>query len=418
MKSLEILVIPGYRIFPVDSGGAHGQLTFLDKQQHQHSISLLVTPENLLQEDIPAFQKRFPELNLLPVGYKKKSATKKITAFFKKQYRKFSGKDLAYQLGKSLINGFIINDQEKINGIYEITRGKNYDLIQVEHVRNLGLVTVLPGQVKKIFIHHEIYHTRVQQDLTSLLYSIPFANYITSAAEAAELFWLGRYDGIITFNSDDTELLRQKGLTIPQQVAQPFALFDDELVAIYNAAPKPCLAFVGGEAHFPNKEGLSWFLQNILPLVQKQEPDVTVKITGRWSSGFMAPFANERVQFTGFIDDIDTVLRTAILVVPIRIGSGVRVKVFTAFAKGLPIISTTVGASGIPGLFHKKNVWLADNESSFAEGILELLKNETFRKEISANAFLVAKENFGNGSFVEERNGFYKNILQATGFPK
>ena len=418
MEPLQILVIPGYKIFPIDSGGAHGQLTFLDKQQYQHKISLVVTPENLAEEDIPAFKNRFPELELLPVEYSKPSPVKKIKSFFRKQLRKWSGRDLAYQLGKSHVNGFIINDQEKINSIYKIANEKKYDLIQVEHVRNLGLITVLPRQNKKIFIHHEIYHTRVQQDLTSLRYSNPFAAYITAAAEGAELFWLEKYDGIITFNPEDTELLRHKGITIPQQVAQPFALFNDELVPLYNPSPKPCLAFVGGETHYPNKEGLRWFLQTILPLVQKNEPEVIVKITGRWSPEFMKLFANEHIQFTGFINDLDAIFRTAILIVPIRIGSGVRVKVFTGFAKGLPIVSTNLGVSGIPGLVNKENVLIADEPGLFAENVTLLLQNPSYRKEISEKAFLVAKENFGDGAFVQERNSFYQRIILGDGRSK
>ncbi|MEO6537875.1 MAG: glycosyltransferase [Ferruginibacter sp.] len=415
MEPLQILVIPGYKIFPVDSGGAHGQLTFLDKQQYQHKISLVVTPENLAEEDIPAFKNRFPRLELLLVEYSKHPPLKKIKSFFKKQFRKWSGTDLAYQLGKSHINGFILNDQEKINSIHKIANEKKYDLIQVEHIRNLGLITVLPGQTKKIFIHHEIYHTRVQQDLTSLKYSNPFAAYITAAAEGAELFWLEKYDGIITFNPEDTELLRHKGIAIPQLVAQPFALFDDELVRLYNPSPKPCLAFVGGETHYPNKEGLRWFLQTILPLVQKNEPEVIVKITGRWSPEFVGDFANEHIQFTGFINDLDAILKTAILIVPIRIGSGVRVKVFTGFAKGLPIVSTHLGVSGIPGLVDKENVLIGDGPELFAENITLLLQDQVYRKEISEKAFLVATENFGEGVFVLERNSFYQKIMQGDG---
>ena len=411
MENLRILVIPGYRIFPIDSGGAHGQLTFLEKQQYQYSIDLVATPGNIALEYIEEFKKRFPGLNLLMVGYNKPSASKKIKTFLRKQYRKLSGKDIAYSLNKSRINGFIINDPEHVEAIRELSLQKKYDVIQVEHVKNMGLIEVLAGESKKIFVHHELCHTRLYQDMRSLSYSDVYSRYIASVAEGAEIAWLNKYDGIITFSEDDTALLREKGVMTKQQVARPFALFEDELQYSYDPLQLKNLAFVGGETHYPNKEGLMWFLQNIFPLVQKQLPQIVLQVTGRWSEKFRSTITDQHIQFTGFIDDIDRVLKNAILVVPIRIGSGVRVKVFTSLAKGIPVVSTILGASSIPGLVQNKNIMLADDANLFADSVIQLSRNDSLRKEISENAYRLATENFRNIGFVEERNTFYETIL-------
>ena len=412
MKRYKILVVPGYRIFPIDSGGAHGQLTFLDKQQQQHDIDIVLTPENIDESDIPAFSKRFPKLQILPVGFQKLSGTKKAKAFLLKQWRKISGKDLSYTVGKSKQpNGFFINNPVHVEAVSRFAAAKKYDIIQVEHVKNMGLIAVLPAAVKKIFVHHEIYFSRVQQDMQSLSYNSEFVKYMSGMAEAVEISWLKKYDGIISFNADDTEMLADKGITSPQQVAQPFALFEDELDHIYQPSAPQQLAFVGGETHYPNKEGLTWFLENIFPAIKEKVPDVLLKVTGNWSEATQALYKSNNITFTGFVDDIDSILRTSILVVPIRIGSGVRVKVFTSFAKGLPMVSTTLGASGIPGLKDKENIFLADEAAPFAEAVCRLLTDLSLRKSISDNAFLLAKENFGTGTFVEERNQFYNELI-------
>src|SRR4026209_726450 len=66
LKRFHILVVPDYKIFPIDSGGAHHQLVYLARQQHQHSIEMVVTPKNLSKEYFDDFTKQFPAIKLIP----------------------------------------------------------------------------------------------------------------------------------------------------------------------------------------------------------------------------------------------------------------------------------------------------------------------------------------------------------------
>lgn len=415
MKQLSILVIPGYKLFPVDSGGAHAQLAFLAKQQEQHSIDLLVTPHNIAAEYLNDFKTKFPSLQLITVGYEKSSAVKKLKAFFKKQYRKISQRDHAYKLKKlKHFNGLVSNDASFIDTVKKIAAQKIYDVIQVEHSINMGLIEVLPAHPRKIFVHHEIAHTRIASDLISVGYSKDYASYISSVAEALEINWLRKYDGVITLCREDKELLITKGVTVPALVARPFALFDDELTKDYDAVNDPQLVFVGGESHFPNKEGLSWFLEEVYPLISKERIDTVIKITGHWTEAFSNTYAAQKnIQFTGFIDDINTVLKNGILLVPIRIGSGIRIKVITAFAKGVPVVSTSLGVSGIPGITNNINAIIADTPEAFAAATIQLLENPQLRQKISDQSFELARKEFGQALFAEERNSFYYELLDT-----
>ncbi len=414
MEKLTMLVIPGYQLFPVGTGGAHYQLTFLDKQQYQFMIDLLVTPDNIREEDMPAFQKRFPHLRLLPAGFAKKGTLAKAASFTRKQLRKWTGRDLSYKLGKSKqLRGFFINDAGLVAQIAALAAAKKYDLIQVEHAKNLGLVSILPAGVKKIFVHHEIFYARVREDMKAQAYPEAFSRYIASFAEEAEIGWLNKYDGWIVLNADDKKLLQAKGVSSPGQVARPFALFDADLQHVHDADASPVLVFAGGEAHYPNKEGLEWFLGQVFPLVKEQVAHAVVLITGNWSEAFRQQYAAEpSIRFTGFIEDMDEVYRNGIMVVPIRIGSGIRVKLFTAMAKGMPAVSTVLGASGIPGLKDGENILLAEEATAFAAAAASLLENKEKRKTLSDNTFALAKGNFDNAAFVSERNDFYATVLE------
>jgi glycosyltransferase involved in cell wall biosynthesis len=410
----KILIIPGYELFPVASGGAHGQLTFIKEQQYQHDITLILTPSNIIEASIESFQKEFPKVQLCKVGFSPMSVKEKVKRGVYKQIRKSSGKDISYFLWKQPYTSYImINNPQWLDGIANVAAGDNFDLIQVEHSINMGLVSILPAGVKKIFVHHEVLHTKVIQDMKSNRYNDAFSRYITGFMEGAEFFWLGQYDGVITFNKEDKELLTRKGLDKKQMVASPFVLNNEELKNIYKANARPHLLFMGGEAHYPNKEGLLWFLNEVLPFIRQNIPHVQLYITSDWSEEFKKQFQDSHIIFTGYVENLDDLLTTAINIIPIRLGSGIRVKAYTSIAKGIPMVSTSLGVSGLPHLMHSENIMLADEAPDFAQAVIDIIQDIALRKKLSTNAFETAKQNFKAGEFVQNRNNFYKEVIEG-----
>lgn len=407
---LKVLIIPGFRLYPVDSGGAHAQLAFLEKMQHQQETDIIITPDNIAYTDIPAFRLRFPQLNLLLVGYTALSGRQMLWRFFKKLKRKISGSHPAYKLRKY---GFLQNRPERAEEIKRIACAKEYDIIQADHSINMGLAEILPEKPKKIFVHHEIAHTRIASDLRSTGYTDDISRRISTMVERIERGWLNLYDGIITLCREDAGLLQSHGVYKPVRIAEPFALFEGELKRIYDSRLSPSLLFAGGETHYPNKEGLNWFLREVFPLVQKQIPACVIRITGTWSGAFQKQFTdNSNIQFTGFVHSLEQLYKNSILVVPVRIGSGIRIKVITAFANAVPVIGTSTGLSGIPGIKNEENALIADDATGFAAYVVSLLQDEAQRERLSSLGFLLAQEGYREGKFTEERTGFYKELLE------
>lgn len=409
---LKILIIPAFRLYPVDSGGAHAQLAFLEKMQDQHEMDIIISPDNIDTGQIPAFREKFPKLNLLLTGYDA-AKENKLAAFFKKLKRKMSGKDHAYQTRKyGLLNGLIRTKPGMPEAVAKLAAAKNYDIIQAEHSINMGLVGLLPAGPKKVFVHHEISHSRIKSDMQSLGYSAVYADYISDVAKQLERNWLNSYDGVITLCKEDAELLQQCGVDVPVQIAQPFALFEDELKNVYDPSLSPRLLFAGGESHYPNKEGLEWFLTEVYPLVKKQQPECSIAITGNWSKGFKERYITDSsIQFAGFLPSLDEAYRNSILVVPVRIGSGVRIKVITALAHGVPVVGTALGLSGIPGIENGNNVFITDEAASFAEKTISLLKDQSLRARLSQQGFLLAQKGYGEAAFSNDRAAFYRELL-------
>lgn len=127
----------------------------------------------------------------------------------------------------------------------------------------------------------------------------------------------------------------------------------------------------------PNVDGVCWFGREVFPQVNRQQPDAPFYVVGARPAKAVLNLASKQpgVIVTGYVPDLEPYQRkTAAFVVPLRSGSGMRVKILDAFARGLPIVSTTIGYEGIdaqPG----HHLLAADDPQSFADSVLTLLRD-------------------------------------------
>jgi glycosyltransferase involved in cell wall biosynthesis len=112
-------------------------------------------------------------------------------------------------------------------------------------------------------------------------------------------------------------------------------------------------------------------------------PDIQLTIIGRNPPESIERLENENLKVTGFVDDVrQWIQRADLMVVPIRIGGGTRIKILEGMAQGIPVISTRVGAEGIQAA-HKESIFFADTSQEMIEGIIKLLKDPDLRKKIA-----------------------------------
>ena len=113
---------------------------------------------------------------------------------------------------------------------------------------------------------------------------------------------------------------------------------------------QPVFTFLGGFDYAPNQDGMSWFLEVCREAVLSAIPDVVIQVVGAGTERGLPQAAawGDRVRFLGWVDDLDDVLsRSVALLSPLRTGSGVKIKVLEAFARGLPVVATPAGVQGI-----------------------------------------------------------------------
>src|SRR4051812_31126132 len=155
------------------------------------------------------------------------------------------------------------------------------------------------------------------------------------------------------------------------------------------------LVFTGSMDWLPNEDGMVYFVRDILPLIRQHEPTATLSIVGRAPTPAITRLASEDgVEVTGRVDDVRPHMAAgAVYIVPLRIGGGTRLKIFEAMAMGKPVVSTTIGAEGLP-VTPGTDLVIADTANAFAEAVVRLFRNEPERRRVGAAAQRLVAERY------------------------
>jgi glycosyltransferase involved in cell wall biosynthesis len=163
-------------------------------------------------------------------------------------------------------------------------------------------------------------------------------------------------------------------------------------VAPHAETEPPRIVFTGSMDWEPNIDAVSYFCQEIFPQVRAEFPSVVFQIVGRNPHPKVKRLASDSVQVTGTVPSVADYLRdSTVVVVPLRIGGGTRLKIFEAMAIGKALVSTSIGAEGLE-VQSGRDLLLADTPSAFADAILLLLRNGELRRKYEQAAVKLATE--------------------------
>jgi glycosyltransferase involved in cell wall biosynthesis len=159
------------------------------------------------------------------------------------------------------------------------------------------------------------------------------------------------------------------------------------------------LVFTGSMDWSANIDGLSYFIESIWPDILDADPEVTLQVVGRNPPAQMVKKYSKQesgIEFTGFVDDVRTYAWNAsVYIIPLRVGSGTRIKAFEAMAMGCPVVSTTLGVEGL-GLEPNKHYLCADTPKEFSQAVCKLLHDKALRETLSMDARQYVEQNFSS----------------------
>ena len=156
------------------------------------------------------------------------------------------------------------------------------------------------------------------------------------------------------------------------------------------------LVFSGSMDWAPNHDAMEYFYREILPLIRVDEPEVEIWMVGRNPPVALSRLVkgDPKVHLTGRVEDVRPFIdQSSVYVLPMRTGSGTRLKVFEAMASGKAIVSTPTGAEGLP-VTHGENLMLAAEPREFAKAVIQLVRDIELRRHIEVGARALAERGF------------------------
>ncbi len=171
--------------------------------------------------------------------------------------------------------------------------------------------------------------------------------------------------------------------------------------------------YFGSMDWLPNQEAANWFLANCWEKVHAAVPEAKFIIAGR---GMPLEFFHITRPNVIIVENVENgkafYQQHELMIVPLWSGSGLRIKIIEGMAYGKAIVSTSIGAEGIP-YTDQLNIMIADSAEAFSEAVIRLLTQDELRQNLEKNASELANREFDNYKVISKLNEFYKGLLHA-----
>ncbi|MBE6035712.1 MAG: glycosyltransferase [Clostridiales bacterium] len=408
-KQLKVLNISYYMTCPPTSGGALRIVTPYIHMNDDSSISvdfLFSTWDDMHTRKCAEYLMKFSTVN-------------SVTGVIAKQYlRKEDGcpEEIPTEVWVTL-------SSELKEKAVEMVQNTNYDIIQIEHSLLAWIVPYLkaanPESKIVLDLHnleHLIYKRWMPYALSDTKNSIENSYNTILNWEKEVLNW---FDGIFTVSPIESKMVKEIST-----VENIFDVATGGGIDCEKYKPKERiqskkydLLYIGTMEWYPNAHGLIWFIKKVLPLVTNEFPNIKLNIVG-----FGEPIDelvkisknHPNIKFWGEQkDDIKFFHNSRIFIVPLWIGAGARVKIPTAWAAQIPIVSTNLGAEGLDAV-NGHNIMLADQPEEFAGAIKKILNDNIFAETLINNGIETVNRKYSIQKCVEQIVKGYEVILNKS----
>ncbi len=300
---------------------------------------------------------------------------------------------------------------EKI--IIETLLKQKFDIIQLESIYvAMYINTIKKYSSAKIVIRTHNIENEIWQQKSKLeknIFKKKYLSILSNQLKKEEITYIQKADAIASITEHDLNWIKNYTKQINVR-SFPFAININEYNIVVNQVEKKSLFFIGALDWFPNEDGLIWFLENVWNQFLKKHPDYKLYIAGRGMSNEFKQKQIKNVEILGEVSDVKQfILSKKIMIVPLMLGGGMRVKIIEGMALGKLIISTSIGAEGIL-CRDKKNILIANTADEFLNALTYCIDNEQLIDEIAKNAKKLVVENYDNLAVTNRLLQFYKSL--------
>jgi glycosyltransferase involved in cell wall biosynthesis len=300
--------------------------------------------------------------------------------------------------------------------LIEILESEEFDVVQLETLYLSPYIQTIRKYSKAIVVmrshnvEHEIWK-RIMENTDRGLKKF-YLDLLTKRLEKYEVDQLNAYDLMISMTERDQKFFQDLGMKIPSLVApigMDLGRYPEK--QINNRPLEFC--FIGSLDWMPNQEAVQWLLDDIWPRVIKHRPKAVLKIAGRNAPEWMLRIQSPGMTLIGEVEDARQFIEEhAILLVPLKSGGGMRVKILEGMAMKSLVITTSIGIEGIQAE-NEKEVFVADNPDRFADYMIHALDYPLQVVEMGEKAFHFIQSNYDVVEISKKVIDKYKQVIDS-----
>ncbi|HEX8634387.1 MAG TPA: glycosyltransferase [Pyrinomonadaceae bacterium] len=404
---MRILWLKTELLHPVDKGGKIRTFHMLKELKREHHVTYLTLDDGSAAPDAAARAEEYCH-ELVRVEHRTRA---KFSAGFYGELAANLVSPLPYFMKKYRSAGMR-------REIERLVAGNDFDVLVCDFLQpsvnvpaRLPAATVLFQHNVEAMIWKRHYEVQTNPLKKSYLYGQ------WRKADAYERAACRRFDHVVAVSAEDRETMeRAYGLKSVSDV--PTGVDTEFFRPRGTERREPHnLVFTGSMDWLPNEDAIQFFIKEIMPRIRARVPDATLTVVGRNPYASLVELArrDSSVIVTGRVEDVRPYMeRAAAYVVPIRVGGGTRLKIYEAMAMEKPIISTTIGAEGLP-VRNGEELLIGDTPDTFAEAVTRVLLDETLARDLGARAAEAVRARFGWSRVADSFADICRGVLVRPG---
>lgn len=276
-----------------------------------------------------------------------------------------------------------------------LTRSESFDLVVSDFLFPAVNFREVAEEVSTVLFQHNVESVIWERLASSSRLLGPYYGAQARRMRRWEGELARRFDGVVTVSEEDARTMRDR-FGVERVAAVPTGVD----VEYFHPEPRPeatgRIVFVGSLDWLPNVDAVAWLLEEVWPRVRGARPELTLDVVGRRPARRVrrAVDGSRGVELWPDVPDVREYLwRADLVVVPLRVGGGTRLKIFEALATGKAVVSTTIGAEGLP-VEPGRHLLVEDEPAPFADAVLRLLDEPSTRRALEENGRRFVAENY------------------------
>ena len=400
-RPLRILLVTPSVPYPPNWGFGIRVYQFLRQLSRSHRVSLVCYAQSGEEDKVAALQQICHSVHTVPnpLHNTADKRTAQLASLFSP--RSFQSGSLRTRAMQELLTSLL--------------NAEPFDIVQIESSQlgsyHLGAQPVCPVFiVDEHNLEYELLQRMIHTERSPLRKLYNFSEYIKFKREERRCWQ--RADACILTSEREQTILKAH---LPGKLAHvaPNGV-DIEFFQPSSGAPDPdSLVFTGLISYRPNTDAVIFFVKEVLPLIVKQRPQTVFSIVGMGAPDEVTRLAGPNVIVTGKVDDVRPYIEAAsVFVVPLRMGSGTRLKVLEGLAMGKPMVSTRLGCEGIR-VRDGEHLLMADDPADFARATLRLMEDRETALRLGLAGRALVEQEYSWASIVQTMEGFHRQTLDA-----